>query len=498
MAFGGVSFDWDFGDGNTITTSNSIIGHNYAIAGPYTVSLTITNGCGNTGTYTKNITILNYPAPTIYEVGNSLQTSVAASYQWYLNSTLIPNATNISYVPLVSGLYTVQVTALNGCIGTSLPHSVCFVNAGVDMSVCLGGSVQLNASGATSYTWTPAATLSNASISNPLATPTAPESYIVTGTAGTCVAYDTVFVNIVSSLTADAGSNQTICNGNSLMLNGTGGGDYAWSNSSSLSDASLSNPIATPTATTTYTLTVSSGACYDTDQITVTVNDNPTVTVGNDTSVCKGNPVTLSALGNGSYFWSSGSSTSTTTVIPLSTTNYTVTVTNTNLCIATADVNVLVHIPVVPTINFLDDTLFSSNATSYQWYLNSVIIPGANNNYFVPLVNGSYSVVTIDGTECTATSNSYVLTTVGLTQLENNGNTLTIYPNPTNDIINIKGNENTENEIFIYNVNGQVLLSKHFSNKNIEQVDLSALPRGIYFLKISGQDFVKVEKIIKY
>lgn len=51
--------------------------------------------------------------------------------------------------------------------------------ANSDTLICAGQPVQLNASGGSSYTWAPANTLSNANIANPVATPTATTSYIV-------------------------------------------------------------------------------------------------------------------------------------------------------------------------------------------------------------------------------------------------------------------------------------------------------------------------------
>jgi PKD repeat protein len=51
---GGGSYLWDFGDGNTSTDENPV--HTYATAGPYTVTLTLTNDCGN-DVYTQNIAV---------------------------------------------------------------------------------------------------------------------------------------------------------------------------------------------------------------------------------------------------------------------------------------------------------------------------------------------------------------------------------------------------------------------------------------------------------
>lgn len=80
------------------------------------------------------------------------------------------------------------------------------------------------------------------------------------------------------NLTANAGPNSiTICEGASQQLNGTANNgnqpyDFSWSPATGLSDASIANPIASPTVTTVYTLTVTDDDnCSSTDQITVNV-----------------------------------------------------------------------------------------------------------------------------------------------------------------------------------------------------------------------------------
>jgi len=55
--FGGSSYVWDFGDGNIDTTTSSEISHQYAAVGTYTATLTLTNGCGNSDTWSNNIEV---------------------------------------------------------------------------------------------------------------------------------------------------------------------------------------------------------------------------------------------------------------------------------------------------------------------------------------------------------------------------------------------------------------------------------------------------------
>jgi len=70
---GGGTYLWDFGDGNTSTDENPV--HTYASSGPYTVTLTLTNDCGNdvytqtiavstVSVYNRDIQMEVYPNPT--------------------------------------------------------------------------------------------------------------------------------------------------------------------------------------------------------------------------------------------------------------------------------------------------------------------------------------------------------------------------------------------------------------------------------------------------
>lgn len=93
---------------------------------------------------------------------------------------------------------------------------------------------------------------------------------------GACPA-DTSVAEKVSVLTlnANAGADTSITEGGSVTLTGAGGLTFNWSPASTLSDANISNPVATPTETTTYQLTVSNSfGCSATDEVIVTVNDS--------------------------------------------------------------------------------------------------------------------------------------------------------------------------------------------------------------------------------
>lgn len=312
--------------------------------------------------------------------------------------------------------------------------SCCSPNAGPDDTICAGSSTTLNATGGTSYVWSPATGLSNPNIANPVATPTATTTYTVSATMGGCSGTDQVIITVNSLPTANAGSDVTICNGNSTTLAATGGTSYAWSPGTGLSATNISNPVASPSSSTTYSVTVSDNAgCTATDDVLVTVTTLPNVNAGNDVSICEGASTNLSATGGTSYVWSpatglSAANISNPVATPTATTTYSVTITDINGCSGTDEVVVTVNPN--PTINFTADPLsgcsplnvdFISTCTpnieNYNWSFGDPSSGSANtsdaanpSHLFVPsgLYDITLTVATTDGCTGTFTINDMI------------------------------------------------------------------------------------------
>ncbi len=79
---------------------------------------------------------------------------------------------------------------------------------------------------------------------------------------------------------------------------------------------------------------------------------------------------------------------------------------------------------------------------------------------------------------------------------ENSLETVNVFPNPANDILNINS-VNKLNSIKLYNTLGTVVYSNGNPNSSLVQVDMSELKTGIYILKIFGEDGSVTKKIIK-
>src|SRR5690606_36104891 len=96
--------------------------HSVTTAGYYSVVVTSTYGCSDTS-LTDTVIVHPLPTPVITVSGTVLSTGTFASYQWNHNGTPIVGAVGSSYsISILSGLYTVTVTADNGCEGTSNPY----------------------------------------------------------------------------------------------------------------------------------------------------------------------------------------------------------------------------------------------------------------------------------------------------------------------------------------------------------------------------------------
>ncbi|MDG2284046.1 MAG: GEVED domain-containing protein, partial [Alphaproteobacteria bacterium] len=104
------------------------------------------------------------------------------------------------------------------------------------------------------------------------------------GTPGTCADYSdpvqTFLIDCANTVSADAGADNSVCNGSSVVLSGSGTGStvtgYSWSPSTELSSTSIAGPTSTATSTRTYTLTTThTDGCIATDAVVVTVNEVP-------------------------------------------------------------------------------------------------------------------------------------------------------------------------------------------------------------------------------
>ncbi|MCD6659285.1 MAG: choice-of-anchor L domain-containing protein, partial [Lentimicrobium sp.] len=246
-----------------------------------------------------------------------------------------------------------------------------------------------------------------------------------------------VTVGAPSQIVANAGSDVAICSGTSTQLNGSGGVNYSWSPVTGLSNPAIANPVASPSATTTYTLTVSnaSGICSSTDQVVVTVNPSPVVSVSPaEIEICRGTSTTLQASGAVSYVWNpTGATTSAITVSPNSNASYTVTGTASNGCTGSAVSTVLVkeapanvNAGADANIGLCQTHQLQGSATgtglSYQWSPSAGLSnPAIANPVYTPSAAGSVTfTLTVTGSNsCSASDDVTVNTAEVISATEN-------------------------------------------------------------------------------
>jgi hypothetical protein len=213
----------------------------------------------------------------------------------------------------------------------------------------------------------------------------------------------------ICNINVSGGNDQSICAGNTAILNGSGAATYVWSNNVQ------NGAVFTPTSTQTYTVTgTDANGCYGTDQVTITVLQNSTVSAGQDQSICAGASLTLTASGANTYVWSNNVQNGA-AFTPTSTQTYTVTGTNANGCSGTDQVTITVLQN--PTVSAGQDqticagaslTLTASGANTYVWNNNV-----QNGLAFIPTSTQTYTVSGTSANGCSA-SDQVIVTVVAL------------------------------------------------------------------------------------
>lgn len=182
------------------------------------------------------------------------------------------------------------------------------------------------AGGGYSYEWTPSLGLTNPGLSNPLATLNTSATYnvIKTDNATGCIVSDEVEVT-VGNIDYDAGNSRTVCNGATITLGTTPGGNYtyswqpagsAWTNGTGPTDAQPQVLFAGSSQAFTVTVTDTASGCTKVDTVTLSNLVTPgEYTGGNVGPICPGTTVQLghTAEPNASYSWSPATGLSCTT-----------------------------------------------------------------------------------------------------------------------------------------------------------------------------------------
>lgn len=204
------------------------------VSAPVAVTATVSSG--------PSLTV-NSPSVCSGQVVN-LTAGGATTYSWSSGQT----TSSIAVTPTTATSYTVYGTT-SSCTNSLVSNITVNANPTVVVTVnsstiCNGQSTSINASGASTYSWSSGQTTASISVN-----PSSSTSYSVTGYTGSCsnTQVTSIVVNPTPSITVNS---PNICTGQTATLSGTGASSYTFNPS-----GITSNPAAvSPTATTTYTV----------------------------------------------------------------------------------------------------------------------------------------------------------------------------------------------------------------------------------------------------
>ena len=410
------------------------------------------SGCANRDSFFVTIT----PNPTV-ELGNDTLICTASSFlldAGNSGATYLWNTGAITQTLTVTGLgeYSVTVTS-NGCskadtISVGAENFILTTTA--DTVICAGRPVQLQASGAQDYSWLPNIALDDNTIGNPVANPTNPTQYIVTGTtANGCSATDTVRVNIFAKPLISIHADTIICKNTVANLWVNGGVSYTWSPSTTLDDPFSANPVASPISSTLYqVMIIDANTCEHLDSVRVDVLPDPVFSVNGPLQICQNDSVVLTASGGNSYLWSPSNGLDNPTIAepkvsPAVTTDYEVTITG-NACggtSATLQTRVMVlPLPVVTATSSNDidcsydrSRLDATGARTYSWTPSATLNNASvHNPVAMPKITTTYIVEGTDRSGCT----SYDSITVKVDNSNKGGYLMPNAFTPNNDGLN--------------------------------------------------------------
>ncbi|GAB3996677.1 hypothetical protein GCM10028807_39840 [Spirosoma daeguense] len=419
------AYNFTLTNGSSTTTGNSgttSFGQSLVASGsgPQTFTLTVEAG-GQQATFTTSVTVNALPVATLLaNFGGTLtcaQTSLTLTasggdtYTFNGPGVISQNATSGTAIVNASGIYSVTVSS-SGCISTTnitIGQNTTLATVSITPSsatlTCSTTSASLSAVGSSgTYLWSTNETTQSIST-----TAAGTYSVTLTGTNGcTATAQAQVFQNNTAPSVSVSPSSATLsCSTPTTTLTATAGVAYLW-------DTGATSQTISVGSLGTYSVTVTAGnGCTATAQAQV-FQDNtaPSVSVSPSSATlsCTNSTVSLSAVGSGTYLWSTGAISQTVNVSSSGT--YSVTITSGNGCTATASAQI-VQDNTAPSISVspLSATLSCSTPTTtltatagvaYLWS------NGATSQTISVGSTGTYSVTVTAGNGCTATAQAQI------------------------------------------------------------------------------------------
>ncbi|MCW3092461.1 MAG: hypothetical protein JWP81_3530 [Ferruginibacter sp.] len=330
-----ISFIWDFNDGVTVSTTDSIVAHTYTNPGTYLPKMILVdaNGCQvpitgkdtiTVNGVTANFNFLNMP---LCDKGNvafnntSLSNDVITGYKWLMGDGSIASIQNPQHQYNSTGKYypKLVVTTLHGCtdsmssiipvkVVASPQISMTNTSSGcTPLKVTFKGSVTIADTSALNWSWTfgngSSSTIQNPAVQSYDIAGVYNPSLVATNSSG-CKDTATTSIESYSIPLVNAGIDTIVCKRSGVTLQATGAATYNWAPSTGLSCLNCANTIATPDSTRKYFVKGTSlQGCTAIDTVLVQVQYPFKIRYSNTDTLCKGQTVKLFAAGTDLFQW---------------------------------------------------------------------------------------------------------------------------------------------------------------------------------------------------
>jgi PKD repeat protein len=165
-----------------------------------------------------------------------------------------------------------------------------------------------------------------------------------------------------------------------------------------------------------------------------------------------------------------------------------------NACASDTSCQTIDFRPAEPSITQFTDTLVSSTASSYQWYLNGVPQVGDTLPEFIPTTPGYYQVAVVDSNGCPSISDSLFVNPIS-TSIPAPQDAPQVFPNPTSGELIVAFPRISTGRVEVWSALGKMVMQRHTASQDRLRLDLSPLADGIYHLKIEFESRWTVYKI---
>jgi len=234
-------------------------------------------------------------------------------------------------------------------------------------------------------------------------------------------------------------------------------------------------------------------------------NLNPKVVLGNDTSFCSGSSIVLDAGNTGSTYVWSNSTLTTQTITASNSGTYVVYVTNPSGCVGIGTINLHAEASPsaagiyvqgsFPTMSFALVNPIDADMINWNFGDGNTALTVSPNTTHTYTQNGTYTVTATIMNNCDTIVLTQSVSVETASIIENQLNGLTVYPNPTNEIVNISFPQNMEATIVVFSVDGSKIYEAK-ETSDLIRINTQNWNKGVYMIHVQSEEGNKVVKLI--